>query len=472
MLRRLKVKTLSKYLSVPHRELRRLGIFNAIIDRDSRLCIDPQLLFSTQIPELKNARQRIDEHFTTVIRLIKASKHKDDLAWREALRRLTFKEERGVAIGVSAKKRDGNGIGPILAERLLETGAELVGLGIEDPTLFEVLPLFEEDFGADRLSDMAISLLIPNLEDLNVRLTQQLRLQQKGVIIRNGRPLEVATYRDGTIIKFLPIDILRPVPIATDFESIDNAAEFNEELRESWNSILHAAWKRKTEVHKTDVRKLFLSKRAFFESLLNAYRQHEDISEQETNDALDAGKKFVSDNPVSLRKDPRSQDELRDVVHAIVAQFKKCIEVNGLWNHLYRNVNGSLKPLHERYSQLLFFVIADSYCTANDLDLSREPNAGSGSVDFKVSRGKTLRYLLEIKLSSHKALVHGYESQLPLYQESEESDEAGLLVVRVNHSMSRINQILALQKRYPGPDERAPDVYVIDGRIRATASKI
>jgi hypothetical protein len=471
VLRLLKIKTLSKYLSVPHRELRRLGIFDAIIDRDSLLCIDPQLLFSTQMPELGYARQRIDKHFTTVISLIKASKQKRDLPWREALRRLTFKEERGVAIGLSKRKRDGSGIGPVLASRLLETGKELVALGIEDPALFEVLPLFEEGFGADRLSDMAISLLVPDLENLNIRITKELSLKQARIIIRDGQPIKVATYRDGTIIRFLPTDILRPVPLATDFESVDMAAQFNDELRARWNSILHAAWKKKTEVHKNEVRNLFLSKEEFFRALIKAYREHEDITEEETNDAIATGKEFANKNPLPIHKSPISPAELREVIGAIITQFKKCIEANGLWNHLYRNVNGTPKPLHERFSQLLFFSIADSYCTANNLDLSREPNAGSGSVDFKISHGRNARYLLEIKLSSHKALVHGYESQLPLYQESEEIDEAGLLIIRVNHSMSRINQVLDLQRRYRGSDQRAPDVYVIDGRVRETASK-
>ena len=465
------INTLGKYLGVSHLELQRLGIFDAVIDRDSRLCIDPQLLFSTQMPELKDARKRIDQHFTSVIALIKASKRRDDLAWREALRRLKFKEERGVAIGLSAHRRDGNGIGPKLATRLLETGAELVSLGIEDPALFEVLPLFEEGFGADRLSDMAISLLRPDLERLNLRLTKDLRLSSKRTVLRNGRLVHVATYGDGTIIKFLPMDILRAVPIATDFESVDIAAEFNEELRARWNAILHAAWKNRTEVHKNDVRKLLLSKRGFFDALLDAYRHHQNVTESEIKDAAETGKKFAAENPLPIGKKPKSQADLNSVIGAIVTQFRKCIEVNGLWNHLYRDVNGHPKPLHERFSQLLFFAIADAYCDANDLDLSRESNAGSGSVDFKLSHGKGARYLLEIKLSSHKALVHGYESQLPLYQASEQIAAAGLLIVRVDHSMTRINQVLDLQKRYSCPGKQAPDVFIIDGRVKQTASK-
>lgn len=470
MSQRPKVNTLSSYLSIPHRELQRLGIFDAIVDRDSPLCIDPQLLFSTRMPELKGARTRVDGYFAGVIKLIKASTRENDLPWREALRRLTFKEEPGVAIGVSGSRRDGNGIGPVLAQKLLKTGRELIALGIEDPDLFELLPLFEEGFGADRLSDMAISLLLPDLERLNIRLTRDLRLRQNKTVIRDGQPVRVATYQDGAIIKFLPFDILRPVPIATDFESIDMAADLNEELRSDWNSIVQAAIKNKTEVHKSDVRRLFVRRRDFLAALLEAYRQHEDINEREIESALATGRVFANENPLSLPKSPRSAKELRTVIEAMVGQFKKCIEVNGLWNHLYRKINGASKPLHERFSQLLFFSIADSYCTANNVDLSREPNAGSGSVDFKLSHGRAARYLLEIKLSSHKALVHGYESQLPMYQESEDVDQAGLMIIRVNNSMSRINQVISVQREHAKRNQRAPDVYIVDGRIKLTAS--
>ena len=42
----------------------------------------------------------------------------------------------------------------------------------------------------------------------------------------------------------------------------------------------------------------------------------------------------------------------------------------------------------ERFAQLPSFGIADSYCKANDIDLSPEVNAGRGPVDFKLQENK------------------------------------------------------------------------------------
>ncbi len=59
----------------------------------------------------------------------------------------------------------------------------------------------------------------------------------------------------------------------------------------------------------------------------------------------------------------------------MVEQFKRNLEVNGLKEHLFKKEGFVRKPLHEKYAQLLFYSVADTYCAANNLDLNREPNA-------------------------------------------------------------------------------------------------
>lgn len=38
-------------------------------------------------------------------------------------------------------------------------------------------------------------------------------------------------------------------------------------------------------------------------------------------------------------------------------------------------------------SRLIFFGVADAYCAASNLDISREPQTGHGPADLKVSAG-------------------------------------------------------------------------------------
>lgn len=60
------------------------------------------------------------------------------------------------------------------------------------------------------------------------------------------------------------------------------------------------------------------------------------------------------------------------------------------------------KSKHESAAQLLFYGVADSYCAANNIDLSPESNAGRGPVDFKLSRGSTDKVIVEVKLTSNE----------------------------------------------------------------------
>ncbi len=44
-----------------------------------------------------------------------------------------------------------------------------------------------------------------------------------------------------------------------------------------------------------------------------------------------------------------------------------------------------------------FLVLLMHIVNQNDIDLSREPNSGRGAVDFKLSRGATIKVLVENK---------------------------------------------------------------------------
>lgn len=63
-----------------------------------------------------------------------------------------------------------------------------------------------------------------------------------------------------------------------------------------------------------------------------------------------------------------------------------------------------------------------NYISANDLDISFEPDAGRGPVDFKVSRGGD-KTIVEIKLSTNTQYLHGYEEQVEEYGKAECTDK-------------------------------------------------
>ena len=162
-----------------------------------------------------------------------------------------------------------------------------------------------------------------------------------------------------------------------------------------------------------------------------------------------------------------SASEVVKVVQMIVDKFKNLVEKQGLaklfW---YKN-----QPLNESKSQGLFFAVADSYCEANDLDLSPEVNSGAGAIDFKVSSGYRNRVLVELKLSTNNKLVHGYETQLEIYHDAEKSYYCIYLVINVGNLGDKLTRIEQIRGERIKVGNRTSDIVVVDGRIKASASR-
>jgi hypothetical protein len=129
------------------------------------------------------------------------------------------------------------------------------------------------------------------------------------------------------------------------------------------------------------------------------------------------------------------------------------------------------KARDEVFSQRLFYAIADAYCSANNVDLNREPNAGNGPVDFKISSGYTGRVLIEIKKSNNGKLVQGYETQLKAYGKAEATRHLIYLIVCISVNETQIKKIVGMRDSALARGDRAPEVFVVDARRRLSASK-
>jgi hypothetical protein len=184
----------------------------------------------------------------------------------------------------------------------------------------------------------------------------------------------------------------------------------------------------------------------------------------------DVGRQFARDQAVDLRPyRPVTGSNLYSLVLAICRRFCGLIENNGLDAHLYKE-DGHTR--HERYAQLLFFAVADVYCEANDLDVSREPNAGRGQVDFKISRGYFAKVTVEVKYTSNAKLRDGYEKQLPEYSKAEHTDQSILLVIQTTSTSKQLDEIRRLHDDRASLGERPPEIVVADGRLKPSASKV
>src|SRR5438477_3973108 len=230
------------HFKIEAKYLEELGVLNAFIGIDNKVFVDPNLLRRTEIPEFKNARTDLENYFAPIIKLLKASKAVDDVAWEEAKKRLLFKEEHGASLGYSGAGTSGRGIGQQLAGLLVERGKQIVHLGIDAPEMFELIGLFQENFGPDLLSDMAVSILKESFFSYSQRITSRLKLNPSKTFKFNQEEWVLPLHPDGeTALILVPAELLTPLPIALDRSEISEVAQFNEEVRKQWNAIVAAA---------------------------------------------------------------------------------------------------------------------------------------------------------------------------------------------------------------------------------------
>jgi hypothetical protein len=308
------------------------------------------------------------------------------------------------------------------------------------------------------------------------RTTLELNLKPSAKFIYRSKEYVLPLHPDGkNPLLLVPKELLDLLPVAVDRSEIDHVAEFNAELRRKFNELFAAAKKQKRSVTKADIRAVFFTTPNGIETLVRVYRQTSGKPYDFDDDPLglfewdNIGLSFAKQYPMALAiKAPKTIAEVKSIVINIVKQFKKNIEENRLYEVLYDDND---QPRKEIYSQRLFYALADAYCEANDVDLNREPNAGNGPVDFKVSSGYKARVLVEIKLSSNTHLVKGLTEQLPAYGKSEQTQESILVILRVTESDASIREVLRLREEAVKAGKKVPEVYVIDARPTPAASK-
>ncbi len=119
----------------------------------------------------------------------------------------------------------------------------------------------------------------------------------------------------------------------------------------------------------------------------------------------------------------------------------------------------------------MFFGIAEVYCIANNLDLSRETNAGVGSLDFKLSKGFQAKVNVELKYSTNTSLLKGFQNQLPAYNKAEKTDTSIYLIIQTKRTNRNIETLKKIADKSRKQGERVPEIIVIDGQKQKSASK-
>ena len=476
-------KRFSDHYGVPAAALARLGVLDPTLNIDTRLFIDPLLLTKSRHQEIsKGARRTYEQHFTRVIKFLRVTKGPGDVAWRTAQRLLSFPEVKWTCLGYGAQSVSGSGSGNEMTAQFIDTARQIVQLGVDDPDLFVAMALFEEGVGPDRISDMATNVILGDLLRFNVRVLKKLDVPTEAIALRlrNGQSFDAVLpsnpfIREGGPVVLLPSDILRELPIATDWSSIADAASKNQQLRNRVNQQIARLWKVKSRKDKRELRSWAMSSKKQFYTFLDMIRSTNARPYDTEADPLGElvwrriAATLAADEPFTIRRPARlDADGVAWIVEQTIEQFRFLIEDRRLSEELYH----AGKPRPEKSAQRLFFAVAHAYCKANNLDLTPEAETGNGPVDFKISMGFTGRVLVEVKLSRNRKLLEGYTRQLKAYKTGEETVKGYYLVIDVGQMGMKDQRLTTVKNQAAKAGKRVSSIIFIDGKRRPSASKL
>lgn len=460
-----------------------LGVFDPLLNSDTPLFIDPLLLAFSRHPEISNdATQLFREHFGGVITLMKKSVTAGDVADRSARQLLTFPEVAGICLGYGSASVSGSGSGPQLSDKLLLVAKDIVHLGYDDPSLFPVLALLEDGIGPDRISDMAATAIEGALYAFTQRVSRILDVPTERYMSRKGESYQLPTNPYGRGRKLpvilVPLDILRKLPIAKDWDGIMSAAAQNSQLRHQVNTLIGQIFEARTKQEKLRARQMVrdaaMTNVEAFRTVVAMLDAVDKTPYDHTNDpdGQILWRRLVRNIPSDVldvtQARPLDQGEACRLVGRIIERFRFWLEDRRVASELW-DKDG--KPRPEKTAQRLFFMVAEEICRQRNLDINPETDSGGGPVDFKFSVGFSRRVLVEIKLSTNRKVVQGFTTQLEVYKAAEETVSAYYVVIDVSGSLDSIKKKLQeVRARFDFDGKHPSEVMFIDGMPRESAS--
>lgn len=464
----------SKHFNVNPAALQAANLLDPILNSDTKLFIDPLLIYKSQNPLIKSdGRKAVKAAFENVIGLVDISQSEGDVAWKGAYRALNLDERPETSLGYGAAGTSGSSRPPKLRNGILRTAKQIITLGEKNPDMIPLMGLFEEGVGPDTLSDMTTNFLLPVLCQITEDFCNANAVPTRGFGARYGnRNLPENPYDTRHPVVLVPRDLLRDLPLAADWSDVSRVVLEVHEIRDAVNQMFGNFAKATVSQKKRAVREISLRSVRILRLILRAVAgASESYDEKADLDGYYQFRRILYQDPQvfsGMLKQPATMDaaSLRATVLAIIDQFKKVVEDNNMWELLW---NGTVHR-HERASQLLFFAVATVMCAVNNVDISPETNSGGGPVDFKFSTGFHGRLVVEMKLSKGN-VEHGYKTQLEVYKKAAGTSAGIFVIMNIGGMGLKLRKIERLRDAARARGELASDIIVIDARRKASASK-
>ena len=459
----------SEYIGIENLEA--AGVFDAVMDRDSHFFINILRLKATTVPEFKESYEKVNEFFRGIAKLLAAASVKDtskDKFFRAAFAKFEFSEVNGINLGFSESER-GSGMGAMLRKQVLCDAFDMIKQGTKDPEIFQLVGLFEDNIGPDRLSDMIATIIEDDIKAYTSRVQKEFSISPEKYpnlqFCKSGRIYN--PYKKCALL-LLPVEILHELPIARSWEDIDRVVSENQAIRDEINEAIGEEWRKWASSDKKQYIRDYIFKNPekcarviedYRQQSIGAYSPYQDIDY-----FVDKLWYRIKNSGLSFIEKDNSTRDTFTVSKQILDVFKQWVEDNRGWDV----IQSADTRKREKIVQRIIHLSALAYIEANKLDISCEPDEGRGPVDFKVSNGED-KTLIEVKLSSNQQYMHGYEVQVEEYGKAEKTEKLIYVLIDVGNP-KRVKNLLAVHKKNVKNNNSVPDVVVISAIQKSAAS--
>lgn len=447
-------------------KLEELGVFDSLMDEDSNFFINIKRLKETKVKEFANSYHNINKYFRELAILLKASNNTQDKLYQTAVKKFNFSEVKGINLGFSRGSR-GSGFGTKLSRQIVKDAFDIIKSGSDQPEIFHLTSLFEENVGPDRLSDMIGTLIYDDIVRYTKRINEELDINANNYPEYSFETeLLINPYKNCELL-LLPIDILHELPIAYSWDDVDRVVNENQLIKKEMSELVGNEWKKLTTARKKQyIKDYIFMKPAVLNNVISEYNSTT-INIYDINQNIDYRIEKNLSKFIGLRKefDSNSKNSYESATD-MISMFKNWIENQKGYDIL---LNADSRN-QEKIIQKMLHGIGIYYCKVNNLDISPESNTGRGPVDFKISRGDD-KTVIEIKLTSNQQTLHGFEIQIEEYAKSEGTENKIFLLVDNGISSTRIKQVEESYKKRSLAGEKPATLIIIDAKPKKSASK-
>jgi hypothetical protein len=413
----------SDYFKIDKSVLKEMGVFDPILNFDTKVFVEPLLLKNSASEVIRNAYQTYKKFFSNLLILLEKSTHVSDKCWRSAQKMVSFPEYQYTCIGYSSGNTDGRGSGTEFNDKIFQSAKEIVELAQGDPEIFLLLPLLEEGIAGDRISDMVQNIIDDDICRYTVDIMAKLGIKDDFVYItkQNHRYDLLLNPYSKQAIKLLPKDILLNLPVADNIDAVvHELAEYNERLRNVVNRDIGYIWLETTKAaRKAALLNELKTNKSFFIETLKALKEYS-FEHYDLEKDYEGLYKWLADSKhftdFELSKETRACsdniDALLSSVAGIISYFKNLIECNGVWQIFWASYQSQYRHVREYYSQMIFYTVCSGWLTSQNSNIKIILLQDKNPIRLKFIVSDKFSLVVHIKHANNTSLLKGYMDAL------------------------------------------------------------